>query len=644
MTGPNSAPTVHASWDRIEAWLGAHAPQTLETLLPPADPAAVRATAERFGVAFPDDLIASLARHEGTRPNTPGRFSLAGDGFSPLETLELHNRSTRDALENLDRDMFDGRYWHRQFVRFTDCSTADGLVVDCRPGPAYGAIGSFFNGEGTTFGLWPGFAEMLAALADALETGGVFRNRVPVAFGGLLTWESERETDPEPASLFELAATDGQHRVAPPGGVRPRRAPRFVPVPEAGWVGEYRGFCLTFVRGIDAAELLRRYGAVPRTVQPRTRSEAREASETWTNGYLQTVRAGVAGAWAFGFEEAIARQGHREEVQRRLSEGTRAVSVFHAAQVRLSVFDDGVKTTGYAAVDPDGRSGTDPDLLAGPLRGAGLLPLDLTRYPDEDVYAALDVLATEFGIGFDSAALDAPLLSAHILPVLPDLSHRSKLSANSEPTIAELVACAVEGQLRAALLAQTRRLAVETGLDRYPEVTDALERAEAGETWAVTDESPLGMRLRQMTAEADAAAASRTDPVARDLLTEPERRTWMQRSSAGRALRAVVGCPPREAAFEVLHQRRDANWRAQFADDLGEVDVPEGTAARLQEAERQEYEESVAHARRHPVGQLLRRPQRPVRLTGQAFFAGGTGVGHRVSGRAVRPQPQPPES
>jgi cell wall assembly regulator SMI1 len=616
MTGPNSAPEVSASWDRIEAWLGAHAPRTLGTLLPPADPAAVRATAGRLGVTLPGDLVASLARHEGTDPGSPDRFSLGGDGLSPLETVERRNRSKLEALQNVDGEMFDGRYWHRRFVQITDCATADGLVVDCRPGPAHGAVGHFFNGEGTTFGLWPSFAGMLAALADALESGGPFHRRIPVAFGGRLAWELRRgalpEPEPvEPRSLFELAAAAGPRRTAP-SGARFRAARDFVPVPEAGWVGEYRGFCLTFVRGIDPAELLRRYGAVPETVLPRTRDEARESAAAWTEGYLPTVRAGVAGAWVFGFEETIPRQGDRDEVLRRLSAGTRAVRVYHATQLRLAVFDDGAKTTEYTTSDPEHRSGTNPDLLARALHGAGLLPLDLARYPDEDVYAALDVLATEFGIGFDSAALGGPLLSGRILPVLADPRPRAAgIPARGEPRIAELVACADDGRLRAALLAQTRRLAVETGLDRYPEVTEALGRAETGETWTVADDSPLGMRLRQVDAEAEAARASRTDPLARDLLTEPERTAWTWRSSAGDALRAVVGLRPREAVFSVLNQRRDPDWRAQFADDLGEVDVPEGTAARLQESEQQEYAQKVARARRLPVSlNHLQRPQR----------------------------------
>ena len=611
MTAPNTAPAVSGSWDRIEAWLGAHAPHTLATLRPPADPAEVRAAADRLGVAFPDDLAASLARHDGTVPGAPGRFSLgAAEHLSALETMVQRTESILRALRNIEGDLLGGHYWHRQFVQVTDSSNADALVVDCRPGAAFGAIGSFFNGEGTTFGLWPSFAALLAALADSLENGTAFRGAVPVAFGGRLAWERARDELPEPPSLFELAAAhDPRH--AEPAGARPRRTPRFEPVPEAGWVGEYPGFCLTFARGIDAAELLRRYGALPESVAPRSRDEAREAAETWTNGYLATVRAGVAGAWAFGFEEATARQGIRAEVLRRLSAGTRAVCVNYARRVHLTVFDDGVRTTEYNTLQPDLRLGATPDLLARALREAGLLPLDLTRYPDEDVYAVLDVLATEFGIGFDSSALDTVLLSARILPVLADIQQRAVMSPRAEPQIAALIACAADDRLRAALSAQNRRLAAETGLDRYPEVAEALDRAEAGEVWTVSDESPLGLRLRRVAAEAGAAVASRTDLAARGLLTEPERQAWMRRNSAGNALRAVVGQPPREAAFAVLNQRRAADWRAQFAEDLGEVEVPEGTAERLQEAETREFEEARARAPRHQLN--LAHTQRPQR-------------------------------
>ena len=40
---------VIESWERIEAWLGEHAPQTLATLNGPADPAAVTTPGGSWG-------------------------------------------------------------------------------------------------------------------------------------------------------------------------------------------------------------------------------------------------------------------------------------------------------------------------------------------------------------------------------------------------------------------------------------------------------------------------------------------------------------------------------------------------------------------------------------------------------------------
>jgi hypothetical protein len=406
-------------------------------------------------------------------------------------------------------------------------------------------------------------------VADALEEGRAFDGEIPVAFGGRLAWEGEPEPLPGPASLLSAAAG-----VAP---VPPRRpSHRFTPIPAAGWVGEQPYFCLVFTEDIDEDEVLRRYGALPEPFVPRTGEEARDTAGRWTDGYLPVVRAGKIGRWTFGFEESARSQGRRDEVLRRLSVGTRTVVVSHSRHSRLALYEDGVLVSDYDSLRPEERRGIRPDRFAEALHRARLLPLDTTRYRDEDAVALLSLVSDEFGIAVDAAALRPPLRSARILPLLDDVRARSPqtVPVAVEPVIAGLVACAPLERLHAALVSQASRLAEEVGLDRYAEVAQALRRARTGDIWQVDDDSALGVRLRTVAADASTAHESTSDDHARHLISAPERAAWGVRREAVRALLQLWQLPPRDAAWDILQQRRNPNWRSEFATDLGDVPVP----------------------------------------------------------------------
>ena len=122
--------------------------------------------------------------------------------------------------------------------------------------------------------------------------------------------------------------------------------------------------------------------------------------------------------------------------------------------------------------------------------------------------------------------------------------------------------------LRAALARQLRSLAAETGLDTYPEAVQALALAEAGAPHNVEDDSPFGLRLRALHAEAHAAYTSRLDPHARGLLTADERAAWNSRVSAGDAPRSLLQSTPRVAAEAILPQRQAPTWHAELIRDL----------------------------------------------------------------------------
>ncbi|MGI5145726.1 DUF6461 domain-containing protein [Plantactinospora sp. CA-294935] len=609
---------VVAGWAGIEEWLARHAVETYGSLRPPADAAAVADAERAIGVTFPADLSASLARHDGCADGA-GTLELAGS-YQPMSVEQIVRRwrSTEEGLrEFMTDDTMRGHYWHPEWVPFARTNSVDMLVLDCRPGGSYGAVGTHLKGGGTSFGRWASLGDLLAEVADALHRGRSLRSRHPVAFGGRLHWETVREQHPAPRSVFALAAEVGPAAAAGTTGRYPARP--HPPQPEAGWVGEFGNLCLSFVAGVDEAELLRRYGAEPARAVPRDRLAAGDLAGTWTEGYRPVVRVGRAGAWAFAAEERDA-QGARPEVLRRLSAGTRAVAVHYiGTATRFALYEDGTLVTGYDTLRPEQSTGSRPDLFAPTLRAAGLLPPPPDRYPDEDLPALLDVLRAELGIELDATTLLGALPSAQYHPLLPAPPTEAALPAVLEPTIAGLIRYADEPDLRSAMVAQARRLAAETGLDGYPEFSEALDRAATGERWRVDDDSPLGLRIRRIAAEARAAYALRGDYQARDLLTEAEREAWARRQRAAEAMLGVFGSPPRVAVSHLLRHRLPPDWRAEFAADLGPVRIPDGAIEDLI------AEEDRARRANAVIAPLVIRPPRRRRWL------------HRSGGPALRP-------
>jgi molybdopterin molybdotransferase len=56
---------TNALWDELEGWLAACRPEAYDDLAPPASEQELERFAARFSISPPDDLLASLARHNG---------------------------------------------------------------------------------------------------------------------------------------------------------------------------------------------------------------------------------------------------------------------------------------------------------------------------------------------------------------------------------------------------------------------------------------------------------------------------------------------------------------------------------------------------------------------------------------------------
>ncbi|GIH17685.1 SMI1/KNR4 family protein [Rugosimonospora africana] len=161
-----------------------------------------------------------------------------------------------------------------------------------------------------------------------------------------------------------------------------------------------------------------------------------------------------------------------------------------------------------------------------------------------------------------------------------------------------------------------------------------------GEVWRVDDDSPLGLRVRAVAAEAGAAVASRTAAgQPRQLLTEPERMAWMHRHAAAEAIVGVLAAMSPVAGGHLLSRRLSPDWRAQFMTDLGELAIPDGAIDELVAAE----ERAIRSARR--TTPLVWRSQRPpVASTGtrtRTSLAAGPRYGTPTSRATVRPRPPP---
>lgn len=551
----NVAP-IEESWRRIDSWLAAHAPHTFASLRPPASQEAISAAAAELGVEFPADLVAYLRHHDGV---SSGEGSFGFPGYRPYTLAEI---------------LSSGRMM--DFISFARNVSVDTLVVDCRRGESFGAVGSQLEGEGVSSGEWGSLAAFLEEVADSLESGTAMTVGLSYALvvdDGMLLWEFVREPPPEPQSLLDPALA-----IADPVIATPRRTTSPA-APKKTWPKGYDDFCLTFAQGLDEAELLHRFGALPET-RPRLRKEAAGPNQRLNRGaLLPVVRVGTHDGWAFGSEEGLyGFEGTRDEVLRRVSRGTRAVSVSYGSEngtTSVSLFDNGELVTRYdtrSAVLPDGARDPfevfpglpphdewaarwDPDRQC---VVSGVPTPDQKLTPEQRRARLLAVCAAVVrgcGIPLPPPGLNGELDSARILPLLPDNNSRVPVPDR----FASLVDAAPPERLRRVLATQMSALAAETGLDSYAEVTDALPLLSAEDRPGVSDDSPLGLRLRRVHAETRAIHPNPDDQF-----------VWQDRAMAARALTDALSLPVRDALGLVVVLRQDPQWRKAFRKQLRE--------------------------------------------------------------------------
>ncbi|MEU3663704.1 SMI1/KNR4 family protein [Streptomyces sp. NPDC032940] len=137
-----------------------------------------------------------------------------------------------------------------------------------------------------------------------------------------------------------------------------------------------------------------------------------------------------------------------------------------------------------------------------------------------------------------------------------DLLHASHLNALEE--LGALIAVLPRERVAEAARRQLRRLAVDTGLHKYPEVESALDALERGEAPSPPDQAgPLALRLRAVLVQAEAHRDST--------------RRW----AAEKMPHGIWGSPYR-SVYEsaTIRSRLTVDWRADLHADLGSPPLP----------------------------------------------------------------------
>jgi Family of unknown function (DUF6461) len=332
-------------------------------------------------------------------------------------------------------------------------------------------------------------------------------------------------------------------------------------------LGLGEAFCLTFVRGLTESEVLRRFGADPATIQ-----QIAGLAEAEGEPLEASVAAGQVDGWAFVLEDN-GFQGTRPEVLRAVSAGTEALSVFTNVNgnTKFNHAVDGEVRTAFDPCSPARRWGSEPDALVELMRTVGLS--DEERL-DDGLGAALRLADRITGVHLTAERLDEPVLLGRLVPLLSDPPQAPSWMLREDRELIEAIDNTDMAVLRRVVVGEARRQANDAGIGDQPAVAQALAAVERGDTCVVSDDSELGLALRDWQVQSDAAGTSLALPTQRHRMTDAQRQQAFLRHSAGLAVHAALFPDTRRAAYQVLGwvaPARDAarvNRRAQILAEL----------------------------------------------------------------------------
>ena len=166
---------VNAAWDRIEKWFSEKAPDM--ELGAGAGAADITALETHIGVALPEELKASLMRHNGVENWTKGELLSTGriknewDWRSGLAEDEGYGERPGEDNEFIKNCWFDNSW-----IPIDADGGGNGACLDLNPGPK-GTVGQILDLDhesGPSGPLFSDFAAYLEKAAEELE-GGKFR-------------------------------------------------------------------------------------------------------------------------------------------------------------------------------------------------------------------------------------------------------------------------------------------------------------------------------------------------------------------------------------------------------------------------------------------------------------------------------------
>ncbi|MEV1000906.1 SMI1/KNR4 family protein [Nonomuraea sp. NPDC050202] len=171
-------------WRRIERWLARKAPADHRDLKGPARPIDIARAEAAMGLRFPDDLRASLLRHDGAAFGPAPFYSLMS-----AEDARRDWKMLCDIL--LDEAELAPDWWDGHLIPFAAANDGGNLFIDTRTG----RTGEYYNETGLDRRpevVWPSYLALLEDTARALETGRPIRGWRPAVRQGRLDWRTTR--------------------------------------------------------------------------------------------------------------------------------------------------------------------------------------------------------------------------------------------------------------------------------------------------------------------------------------------------------------------------------------------------------------------------------------------------------------------
>ena len=317
-------------------------------------------------------------------------------------------------------------------------------------------------------------------------------------------------------------------------------------------------FCLTFVRGVDESEALRRMGAFPDTVERRTLADAGEMMHEFDLGYPRMAAATALDGWSMviepdGFEGA-------GDLLQAVSRGTEAVAVMQHDYAASHHFGYAVDGTMVAAFPPEQAVeqriwGADPGRLSDDMLAVGILPA-VDEYDEYAVARAILLAERITASTVPADLLSRTFRSAQIEPWFAtgadagDLAGRNSLRPAFDRLV-DVAEAADPGVQRAVAVAEVRRQAAALGLADTPGLTQHLARAADGGGGSVAMDSDLGRHVRTWLTEQQRASWSANDHNRRRMTNEQR----IAAHSLGwftAALRGVLDPEPRVAILTAV--------------------------------------------------------------------------------------------